>query len=242
MPTLPEPYAFALDEAVAFLHDRYAPIAVVASGTVVRGTPQATSDLDLVVVHEQPWRQRVQRLFNGVPAEMFVNPVFQIRRQMGRDAEAGRPVMAHMLATGAIVYDPTGIASTLQAEAAANLAAGPTLSDEALLTRRYAIATAFEDAEDLREIDPDRAGTLLVESLVEAVNGYFLDAGLWLPRSKALFDELDARDQALGDAVRRVLREPSLDRRLALAKPIVRRITGDAGFFEWDGMPQALEP
>jgi hypothetical protein len=240
--TLHEPFATALTGAVAYLHDRYQSIGIVASGTIIRGTAHATSDLDIVAVHEQAWRQRTQRFFNDVPAEMFVNPVFQIRRQMTKDAEAGRPVMAHMLATGVIVHDPTGIAATLQAEARDNLDAGPTVSDEWLLLRRYGIATNLEDAVDLRDVDPDRARTLVVESLVEAVKWHFLNQGRWLPRSKALLADLDALDPDLGQAVRDALREPDLDRQLELAAPIVQRVVGHTGFFAWESTPQQLEP
>ena len=240
--TLPEPFATALDEAIAYLNERYQPIAIVASGTIVRGTGHATSDLDIVAIHEPPWRQRTQRFFNGVPADMFVNPVFQIRRQMKKDAEAGRPVMAHMLATGVVIHDPTGVAATLQAEARDNLAAGPAVSNESLIIRRYGIATNFEDAFDLREFDSDRARTLLVESLVEAVKWHFLNQGRWLPRSKALLTDLDALDPGLGRAIRDALWEPALDRQIELATPIVQRIIGHTRFFEWESTPQPLEP
>ncbi len=45
---------------------RYDPLGIVASGTIVRGSPGPSSDLDLYVIHAAPWRQRVQRRFNGV--------------------------------------------------------------------------------------------------------------------------------------------------------------------------------
>jgi hypothetical protein len=208
MTTLPAPFDGALREAVAYLHERFDPIGIVVSGTIVRGTGQATSDLDIVVVHGEPWRQRVQRFFNGVPCEMFVNPPFQIPRQMAKDAGAGRPVMAHMLATGVIVEDPTGIVATLVDAARANLAAGPQVPAETLQIRQYGIATQFEDATDLRDIEPDRARSLVIDALVEAVKWHFVKLGKWLPRSKALLDDLDALDSALGADVRAALRSP----------------------------------
>lgn len=235
---LPEPYATALDQAVAWLHATYEPIAIIACGSIIRGTPHATSDLDLVVIHEQPWRQRAQRFFNGVPAEMFVNPVFQLRRQMVNDAEAGRPVMAHMLDTGAIVEDPTGVLAALREEARANLAAGPTVSNGWLVQRRYWVVTNFEDAVDLLHSDPDRAQTIVTESLVEAARLHFLQQGRWLPRSKALLADLEGLDPALAAQVRAALRATDLEERLSLAAAVIERTCGVAGFFEWDSEPQ----
>jgi len=238
---LPEPYATALGLAVEFLHERYLPIGIVVSGTIVRGSAQASSDLDVVVIHEAAWRQRCQRFFNGVPAEMFVNPAFQIRRQMARDTVEARPVMAHMLATGVLLEDATGVALTLQAEARASLEAGPAMPPEALLVRRYGIATGFEDAVDIAAVDPDRAGAMVTEALTDAVRLHFLQQGRWLPRPKALLADLDELDPDLGAQVRSALRATSLEERLALAKPVIRQIVGSAGFFEWESEPQDLE-
>jgi hypothetical protein len=242
MTTLPAPFDGALREAVSYLHERFDPIGIVVSGTIVRGTGQATSDLDIVVVHEESWRQRVQRFFNGVPCEMFVNPAFQLRRTLEMEAAEGRPIVAHMLTTGVIVEDPTGICATLQEEARTNLEAGPQMPALDLLNWQYGIATQFEDATDLRDIEPDRARTLMVDSLVQAVKWHFLNLGRWLPRSKALLDDLDALDPALGADVRAALREPDLDRMIALAEPIMRRIIGHTGFFEWESDRQVLDP
>jgi hypothetical protein len=193
-----------------------------------------------VVVHEPAWRQRTQRVFNGVPAEMFVNPVFQIRRQMASDAAAGRPVMAHMLATSLIVDDATDILASLQREARDNLAAGPQIDDERLLTRRYHLATGFEDAHDIRDADPDRAHVTVTTALIEAVNFQFLRQGRWLPHEKTMLSELEHLDPGLGASVRRALGARDLDERLARATSIIERIAGASGFFEWESIPESL--
>lgn len=193
-------------------------------------------------MHEPAWRQRAQRFFNGVPAEMFVNPAFQIRRQMTNDAASGRPVMAHLLATGVTLGDATGIMATLQQEAQDNLAAGPTVPIETITQFRYRIASGFEDAVDIRDIDPDRAYAVVAEALSEAVRLHFLQQGRWLPRSKALLADLDDLDPELGGEVRSALRASSLDRRIDRATPIIRRIVGASGFFAWESAPQELCP
>ena len=48
---LSERHATALDQAVGFLAARYAPTAIIASGSIVRGTGHDTSDLDLSLIH-----------------------------------------------------------------------------------------------------------------------------------------------------------------------------------------------
>ncbi len=239
-PILPEPYATALDDAVAYIHERYRPLGIIVSGTIIRGTPHASSDFDLMVIHDQTWRQRTQRFFNGVPAEMFVNPGFQMRRVIAAEPSNGRPVMSHLIGTGEIVHDTDGVMVSLQVLARKVLDAGPAVPDEDLLQMRYRIATAFEDALDIRDIDPERAHLVVTEALTDAVKLHFLQQGRWLPRYKELLSDLDELDPDFGGVVRTALGCPDLDERLELAGPIIQRIVGATGFFEWESVPQDL--
>src|SRR5687768_9018004 len=95
-PTLPSPYAEALRDAVDFILARYEVWGVLASGTIIEGTPDANSDLDMFVIHARPQRQRVQKRFQGVATEIFVNPPTTIRRYFAEEVD--RPSTAHMLA------------------------------------------------------------------------------------------------------------------------------------------------
>src|SRR5687768_5331681 len=90
----------ALREAVSWVAGRYESLGIFACGSLLRGEGGPTSDLDLYVIHGQPWRQRVQRRFAGVPAEIFVNSPTSARGYLAEEARGGRPLTAHMLATG----------------------------------------------------------------------------------------------------------------------------------------------
>lgn len=240
--TLGHPYDDALGAALRYIRERYEPRGILVTGTIVRGVPHPASDLDIVVVNPHPWRQRTQRVFETVPAEIFVNPRFELEREFRRNADEGRPVMLHMIATGIILDDPDGSLADLQRVAREMLAAGPTCSRQHLTILAYGIATGFEDAVDIAAIDPDRAAALVSEALVSTARLLFLRQGRWRPREKDLFRELDALDPELGDAVRAALRAPSIEERIALATPVIERAAGATGFFEWETAPQPLEP
>ena len=79
-PGLPENYDQALREAVQFILKRFDVLGIVAAGTIIRGSPDATSDLDIYVIHPAPFRQRVQKFFNGIPTEIFVNPPAMVEK------------------------------------------------------------------------------------------------------------------------------------------------------------------
>lgn len=239
--TLSPPYDEALALALDFIRDTYDPVGVVVSGTIIRGNPQKSSDLDFVVIHDEPWRQRAQRFFAGVPAEIFVNPEFEVHRAFRREASTGRPVMSHMIATGEVVLDRTGAIARLRSQAEISLAAGPQPSHETLTQLAYSMATAFEDAVDIAAIDPERAMTQVSEALVAAAGLSFLQGQQWLPRSKELFSEFELLHPALGSSLRAAIQASSVSQAIMLAQPVIERIAGASGFFEWETDPQPLE-
>jgi hypothetical protein len=123
-PPLGEPYATALHEAVRYIFGRWAPVGIVAAGTIIRGHPGPASDLDLHVLHRRPERRRVQRFFNGVPAEIFVNLPERVERDLAGEQRDGRQTTAHMLATGAVVYAADATLAQLRERAPAATPAG----------------------------------------------------------------------------------------------------------------------
>lgn len=240
--SLKEPYAGALAAALDYIHQRYAPTGILASGTIIRGNPHPASDLDLVVTHPRHWRQRVQRVFNAVPAEMFVNPPFALEQAMQRDVASGRPVMAHMLATGVILHDPEGTLDALQRRAHELLARGPSCTLEQLIQQRYAIASGFEDAVDIAAIDPERASAFLTEALLSSVRLMLLNHGQWLPRQKLLLSEFERSYPEWGHVVRAALGTQPVAERIDIAEPFIRHAAGATGFFEWESTPEKVVP
>jgi hypothetical protein len=241
-PPLGEPYATALREAVRYIFGRWEPVGIVAAGTIVRGNPGPSSDLDLHVLHRRPERQRVQRFFHGVPAEIFVNPPRRVERYLESDQQDGRQMTAHMLATGVVIFAPDPALERLRERAAAALAATPEPSPAFLTGQRYAVATWLEDAEDVAAEDAELCFALLCRAVEGAIEYRFWDARRWQPRYKDVLRELEALDSGLARDVRAFYRTADPAQRRTLARGIVGRSVGALGFFEWESEAEALSP
>jgi hypothetical protein len=232
LPILPTPYAEALREAVNFILARYEVWGVLACGTIVAGTPDANSDLDMFVIHAKSQRQRVQKRFYGVPTEIFVNPPATIRRYFAE--EVTRPSTAHMLATGLLLIDRHPVVEELIAEARSWLATPPNLSETQLTMRRYMAADAYENAQDIALRDSANAGLILHQAVQGMIEYSFLAANRPLPRTKRMLDALTALDPILGDLARRYYDAENNSERLVLAEQIATRTIQVTGFFEWE--------
>lgn len=238
-PALGEPYDLALRAAVDFVVARYDPIGLIASGSIVRGTADASSDLDVYVVIRRLERQRVQRRFHGVPAEIFVNPPVIIRRYFAEEGATARPLTAHMLATGHVVLALDPVVETLREEARAWLAQRVDLTPEDVTRERYLCATRFEDAMDVAGREPGLASALAVEAVLAMLELQCRIATGFVPRRKDLLVAVEKIDGDLAALARALFDSPSNAERVELAGAIADRAVGARGFFEWES---ALEP
>jgi hypothetical protein len=224
----------ALRSAVALCDERTAPIGIVVGGSIVRGQGDAHSDLDIYVLHDAPWRQRVQRVFAGVPCEIFINNGAHIASYHESENRSARPVTAHLLTTGRIVFgaDDPRLRAVLE-QARDWLARPPAIDPRALEQERYMIACVFEDAVDTAERDPATAALFLGHAVPEALFYAFKARGRHVPRIKETLAALPHLDPALADAARTFYSDAPWPARLAAALHIADLALGTRGFFEW---------
>ncbi|HEY9228358.1 MAG TPA: hypothetical protein VIP11_17000, partial [Gemmatimonadaceae bacterium] len=218
------------------------PLAIVATGTIVRGRPHAASDLDVYVVHDAPFRRRVQRLFNGVPAEIFINPPQTIRAYFRDEQAAGEPLTAHMLATGFVVWSTGTIADQLRAEAREWLDRRSEPSEEETVRARYAAATRLEDAIDVAGTDESTSSMLLTMAVITMLELECRAKAGRIPRRKDLLGIVEAIDGPIGALGREFFSATTYAARRAAAEQIADRTVGARGFFEWDSGPEAVSP
>lgn len=233
-PSLSDPFAPALRQAVDFIFQEVEPVGVLATGTIIRGGAHSSSDLDIYVVHVAPYRRRIQRFFNGVPTEIFINPPSAIRACFAHEDRDGRRLTAHMLATGTVVFQNDPVVDVLRTEAAQWLAKETRLSDLERVSARYTIASRLEDAFDVLGSDDVTAAMLLSES-VFAMLEYFCKAKRGqIPRQKDLLAQVAAEHPVVGARAAEFFRASDLWERAQLATALADFTIGTRGFFEWD--------
>jgi hypothetical protein len=239
-PMLPDKYDRALREAVLFVMQRFKPVGIIAAGTVVRGTPDASSDLDVWVIHMEPVRQRLQKFFVGVPAEIFVNPPWVIQKYFVQDQAEARPISAHMMATGTVVLATDPVVEELRQTAISLLSAPPTLTSQRLIQARYAAATKLEDAVDIVARNPAAAVMLASEAVRQMLHFAFLKAGRFIPRDKDLLAALMTLDPDLATKAQLFFDSVEWARRMYLAEELADHILEVRGFFEWNSEPEEV--
>lgn len=240
-PPLASPYREALRQAVAFiLHHVPDLLGIVASGTIIRGTPAPSSDLDIYVIRSRSERQRVQRWFSHVPTEIFINPLHQVRRYLAEEHIAARPITAHLLSTGFTVIAIDPVIAELKDVATAAYARRPDPTPERLTAARYMAACRLEDALDILDARPETAKMMLTLAVYEMLHYRFLEVNQFRPRDKDLLQALDRLDQDLAAIAQAFFRAQPLDVAVDLAKRIADRTIRTYGFFEWASAPEVV--
>jgi hypothetical protein len=242
LPALSPRHRIALLEAWDWIDATLTPQGVLVTGSIVRGEGRAGSNLDLVVLWRRPGRRRMQRWFAGVPAEVFANSAAWLAHSIAAEARNGRPVMAHMLATGVVLRDDDGVLANVVADAARLLRTGLRMTARELERRRYLAACAVEDTLDLLPADGGDA-RLLGSRAVDAMLEYaFLARGQFQPRAKVRLAALRELDPGAADSLLAVLDASDPAARAQRLREAGERILGASGFFAWDSDDEPAEP
>lgn len=224
----------ALTEAIDWINLNHECTAIVASGSIIRGNGDENSDFDFYVVHSKPFRQRIQKYFNGVPCEIFLNNIDHIYDYFETEGKNNRPVTAHILLTGQVVKGKDDPQIKALIEEAKTLATKFTpLTAEQLIAKQYTIALLFEDAMDVKDSDVITAAFILDKAVLEAVDFIFLKNQLPLPRLKERFNVLDEIEPAAAKIARQYY-DTTINNKFDIARKLVLLTAKHTGFFEWE--------
>ena len=241
-PDLPTPYNQALREAVEFILTYVDDVrGILVSGTIVRGNPSPSSDLDIYVIREKLQRQRLQRWFNGVPAEIFINPQKKVYDYFAEERKSARPITAHMLHTGFTILELDDSIGELRQQAALELHRTPDPTPQQLTIARYTAATRYEDATDIAQSKPETANMILGQSVYAMLRYYFLKSNQYLPRDKDLIEKLATLNPELAQWATVFYSSSSFKQRLTLARDIANATNETQGFFEWASDPESFD-
>jgi hypothetical protein len=226
------PYDRAADAVVEYVRATYAPLGIVLAGSIVRGEAGPTSDFDVFVVHDQPWRLREQKRFADVPAEIFVNPAAQVRRYFEREHGDGRPCTAHMFATGDVIVGAPVI-DELVREARAWLAKPLVVTEASLTQRRYAAVDTLDDARDASATDTAMATMLLTDVVQQVISYAFWSRRKFQPRRKAALTALRSIDEHAAALIRQWQAASDIHEALLSVEALASHVLGRVTFFEW---------
>lgn len=228
-------YTIALDKALTWVRKHFKPIGIIVTGSIIRDNPDLNSDFDIYVVHQDSFRQRIQKYFDGIPCEIFINNFKHIYDYLEQEHKDNRPVTSHMISTGKVVegVDNLELQKLIQS-ANEYLLKSPALTHTQRINIRYAISTLFEDATDVKDKDT-LTSTYFLNKLVSDIIDYtFLTVSIPLPRPKERIKYLAQNYPDIGKLITDYYRTEIFCNRYEIAKTLVGRSIGEYGFFEWD--------
>jgi len=228
-------YQAALNKVLNRVNENFNPIAIIVTGSIVRGNPNINSDFDIYVIHEESYRQRVQKYFDGVPCEIFVNNFKHVYDYFEEEYKLNRPISAHMVATGTVMMGAANPELKKLIETANKfLIKTPVIDDAKRTATKYTISTMFEDASDLKNTDPVTSKLFLNKMMLDLMDFVFLDNGIPQPRPKERIKYLTSNYPDLGKLISDYYEAENFNDQYLIAQELVMRVCGERGFFEWD--------
>lgn len=227
-------HEIALTEAINWIEENYSAIGIIASGSIIRGNPGKESDFDIFVIHEKSFRQRVQKYFNQVPCEIFVNNIDHINASFLAEQKANRPVTAHMISTGKVIKGSENEHVKTAIRNAGDFKNKPREITEMDIVRdKYSITNLLEDANDTISEDALTCEYILNRTLDKFIDFWFVLNQIPLPRIKERMITLKNKDLDIYNQIQSIFNQNSLSQKLTQTNELIESFVSEKGFFEW---------
>ena len=226
-------------------------VGVLVCGSYITGKPTSHSDLDVHIVLDErvSYRERGNKIVDGLLIEYFANPPKQILGYFDEDFKDTSLMCQTQFATGEIVSDKTGAVEALKQKAKAmieNFYAAKQTDVKLSALDKYFLWDMLDDLQDAHETNrPDfdflyfTRLHLLIAKYMRGINrpynaksiyGNIVDVAV---REKYLLQEL--LDEAIRDMVACAITATGRNEKLATYEKLTTRIMEQAGGFSIDG-------
>jgi len=240
-PDLNERYLDALKEGTKWIIDNFNPSGIIVSGTIIIGKPDISSDFDVFVIHNNNFRQRIQKIFNSIPFEFFVNPPSSIIKNIKDEYKTRMQCTSHMFSTGHILLNKEGILDDLIANAEIYLNKQPEYNEKVAETLRYKAAVLLEDAIDIKERDVGMSNIFISDSVQALLDWFYYKEHLFLPRKKNLIVNTERINYEIGKYSRNVMESVQIEEKIDYLKRLADLTIMTHGFFEWESEREEVE-
>jgi predicted nucleotidyltransferase len=161
------------------------------TGSYARNKQLKTSDVDVFIIIDGSWRQRVVRFIEGYEFELFFNPAWKLDQELNEASLNGDSSTVSILHDAEILSDPYFEVARLKAHALKIEKEGPPLWDE--LQRelvRSSITDLVKDIDDIRSVGNLNNFNLLIGiAMDKIIEAYFGLRRIWLPKHKYRLEE-----------------------------------------------------
>jgi predicted nucleotidyltransferase len=210
-----------LDDKVQLVLDKFTDpfrndpnvIGILLTGSYAHSTPDSYSDLDVyIITNESDWRERGNTFIDGYEVEYFINPTKQINVYMDEDETDLRPVTAHMLSYGKILYrkeiTPNPMDQLIDRAKEIIDKPLPELDDLARELARYSFDDGVKDLLDSKSSNDLLAYHLMAHSMIkQVVTIFYRVKNVRQEKSKRMNKQLKEIDRQFLDLLMEVLNQ-----------------------------------
>lgn len=105
-----EKWEIALERFIEPWRKRKEVVGAIACGSYITGNPSKHSDIDIHIILDKKvnWRERGNKIVDGILMEYFANPIQQVMKYFEKDYKGRRKIDVHMFTTGRVLFDKNG--------------------------------------------------------------------------------------------------------------------------------------
>lgn len=221
-------------EAIKYVKDNIPDLtSIIVGGSIVRNEGDKNSDLDIYVIHKRSFRRREKKRFNGVSCDIFINNLTHIEQYFEDEYKKNRPVTAHILSTGKVVFgnDKPEIKTLIEKSQTLAETAYP-LPKELEQLKEFELCTLMEDVDDVLNKDIFTAQYLMENILIKSIDLAYLKIKKPLSRIKNRLKDLEIYYPEVYTSIKKYYSSNILEEKCNCCKKIVQSLN-TIDFTEW---------
>ena len=170
-----KPWEKALNKFLESWKNRKEVIGALVCGSYVTGNPSKHSDIDLHIILKKgtKWRERGNKIIDGILIEYFANPAKNHEEYAKEDIKQRRKVNPHMFSTGKILFDKTGeVKELIHDSKKYMLKKYPKLNKIQIELSKYHLWDMYDNLEEVFETDAKEFFFVFYNDLKELFETY----------------------------------------------------------------------
>jgi predicted nucleotidyltransferase len=230
-------YLEAKNQAVEYIKQNFTNlVAIIVGGSIIREEYNAFSDFDIYVIHNNNFRKRVYKFFNGIACDIFINNLSHIEDYFAKEYINNRPVTANIISTGEIVlgkdrFEVKGIIK--KSIIYANTSYKPKYNE--LILKKIELLTYLEDIEDILKIDFETSNYLMNNLITKSIDLFFIIEKIPLPRIKNRIKFIENQKKEFSLLIKKFYFTNDLNEKYINCKKIVQYLTDKTKLdFDWE--------
>lgn len=224
----------ALRIALNFIFDELNPIGIFLGGSHFKGQVHKNSDLDIIIIENNPKFRRIFRIFEGIPTDFHIESPASFPKHLDAENISPYPKLAYICANSFTIYSQSPLIEELKILSNKFINEKFPCSQDELNRLKYISVNFYTDAVDTVMSDPTESAMFSNLAVIEMIKYHYRVNNDYIPKFKNMINDIELRNSLLGKLLKAFYNNSDSQKKIEIIRKIANNTIGNLDYFEFD--------